>query len=85
VALHALAASDFRIRSRLLCSRDSCRLADDAQLGFILWMRKTPPTMRCGGVALPFQSPPIMAAVAGLASLGVADTHTEIEREINRQ
>lgn len=42
VALQSLAAGDFGIRSRISCLRDSCRLANDAQLGIILWMRETP-------------------------------------------
>ena len=44
MALHALAAGDFGIRSRIHSLRDSCRLADDAQLGIILWMSEPPPT-----------------------------------------
>jgi len=46
LALRTVAAGDLGIRSRVPRSRDSCRVADDAQLGTILWMRETPPAMR---------------------------------------
>ena len=42
VALRVLAADDSGLRSGAPCLRDSCRLADDAPLGSVLWMSETP-------------------------------------------
>jgi hypothetical protein len=48
VVLRVLEAGDSGLRSGVPRLRDSCRLADDAQLGIILWMRETPPNRaRC--------------------------------------